>query len=199
MMKKVESKSSVLQDPHEMICPDWNKNFVSEQNDLKVIALKLFSLALDVQWLRFPDLDWFHFPRWPQTDVITGRTTCCSYSSTNQIAASSVSQLAPLYVSNSAGGHWSAPVCTWLYRLIDRWSDRLRGRYGRLQQQQQLYSASAQRHDSNRKPNSWLVSLQINLQIIVTIVESKKSQTNQKPKDDSFSETGEGKEAKPHV
>lgn len=113
-----------------MICPDWNKN------DLKIIALKLFSLALDVQWLRFPDLDWFHFPRWPQTDVITGRSraleasTCCLYSSTNQIAASSVSQLAPLYVSNSARGHWSAPVCTWLYRLIDRWSDRLRGRYG---------------------------------------------------------------------
>lgn len=186
-----------------MICPDWNKNFVSEQNDLKIIALKLFSLALDVQWLRFPDLDWFHFPRWPQTDVITGRTTCCLYSSTNQIAASSVSQLAPLYVSNSAWGHWSAPVCrgstgSLIDGLTDWEGDMAAYQHGRLQQQQQLYSASAQRHDSNRKPNSWSVSLQINLQIIVTIVESKKSQTNQKPKDDSFSETGEGKEAKPH-
>lgn len=193
-----------------MICPDWNKNFVSEQNDLKIIALKLFSLALDVQWLRFPDLDWFHFPRWPQTDVITGRSraleasTCCLYSSTNQIAASSVSQLAPLYVSNSARGHWSAPVCrgstgSLIDGLTDWEGDMAAYQHGRLQQQQQLYSASAQRHDSNRKPNSWLVSLQINLQIIVTIVESKKSQTNQKPKDDSFSEKGEGKSAKPHV
>lgn len=101
------------------------------------------------------------------------------------------SQLAPLYVSTSARGHWSAPVCLWLCGLIDWCSDRLSGRYGHISTWLPAAAAaavfssvtSAQRHDSNskgKKPNSWLVSLQINLQIIVMIVESEKSKTQRR-------------------